>query len=151
MKTKNRLLIILGIFLASCLIAVSCASSKPKLVVSSKIFDYYPVAYVSGDDFDWIYEKNVKITTLRYIYSKNNFVLYAQKIDDLSEAGKVLVLYFYPIRSDLNPIQNKLKVIGYVLDYRTGFQKKNLVTVHWIDCKLICNDKKLKSFLNRVF
>ncbi len=132
-------------------VSTSCISIKPKNVVTDKIFNYYPVTYLSDGNFDWIYNNDIKVTTLKYAYPENNLVLYAQKIDETSIAGRELVLYFKPYHSGFDPTQNKLEVISCVFSYRTGTGNKTFVTVHWINCVYVCNNKKLKSFLNNVF
>lgn len=150
MKTNNRLLAIFGVLFVFCFV-VSCISSKSKGVTADKIFDYYPKSYISKNGFNWIHDNNIKITTLKYAYPVSGLVLYAQKIDEVSIAGRELVIYFKPCRSDFDPTQNKMMIIGYVFNYQTGFKNRTFVTTNWIDCPYVCNDKKLKDFLNNVF
>ena len=122
----------------------SCVSTKPKKVSSGKITIDNLLIPLPRNNYEGINGNGIEITTTKFVIS-SDLIIYSQKYKELKKNGRRLTLYL----EDYGLSDAGFRIIGYVLNYSTGKNEYNrtYTTIQWINCPVVCADKRLKIFI----
>jgi hypothetical protein len=119
----------------------------------NKIFlsDYGSLSKLSGQDFKWVSSKNIGVDTYVYKLNKDSKIIFFQRLKETSEMNRELTVYYKPTDPNYD-FKNHLIPIGYSYSYILGSAKhsQTFVSVDWINCPLVCKDKKIKNILDKL-
>ncbi len=135
---KNQKTNILICFL--CLFFINCASIKSEVVSNDKIDpNYKNIKNNLGLNIDWVFKKNTTIKTFLLHQNNAHFVIYTQEISNLKNNTNLVLYYLEPNNDDFELISYSYSFEKYIMNY------KKLTSIHWINCRLVCQNKELKE------
>ncbi len=123
-----------------------CSSIKSEIIPNKKINpDYNELKNDFKINTDWICENNTSIKTFELYQNKTNQSIYIQEIKNSKNKNDLVLYYLKSDSKDFNLIAYAYSFEKRILSY------KELSSIHWINCQLVCKDEQLKETILKLW